>query len=267
MREAGGRGSQDYLETWFEDSLGNSPARHTDSGTFIGGHRGVVWIARCLILILANVGAAIGKFKSPHPPPPGYEVDRLGAGLWSRVLRWIKSLTTSIEASNAILAQSANERVYPAEPLVEASPDDLDDDHPTAGPSTKKRRKSVVRKEPPMEQDSDGQSAVLPPRNSKLQAKLKSKADAARLADKGSDDEGGGSGSDDDSDHYQPPDGAISLEEEGADGGDEGEGGEDHKRKSRKGKRALSKDRASKGMLPHVECFFLYLTNVYLRVV
>lgn len=250
-RVSGDPGTPDYLEGWFEDSLSTGPARHPESGTFIGGHRGVVWIVRCLIHTLANIGACIGKVKPPLPAPSGYQLDRLGSGLWSRCFTWLEKLCKGIEGSNKILAESAEERVYPPE-APEGGPDDASDDAPTAGPaSVKKKRRNTRRKQTSdSEEVLPKQPEILPPRQSKLLAKdrVKQAKTSRRDAQKGWGEESEESESDSgDSDRYEPPPDDAAGGNDGAIGDDEDDDAEPNNGKP-KDPRGHHEGRKTKGM-------------------
>jgi hypothetical protein len=112
-------GTVDFFEGWLEEARTTGLSRHQASGTFIGGHRGVVWVVRGLIKFLANIGACVGKLNPPIPAPENFELDRLGMIHWNRALRWCEEWRLELEKSNATLKETAAERMYPPEPTEE----------------------------------------------------------------------------------------------------------------------------------------------------
>lgn len=166
--------------------------RHQESGTIMGGPRGVVWVARCLIMTLANVGAALGKFNPPCPAPEGYELDRVSTGTWPRAIKWAKLWRDELTKSNAILQQSAAERLQPVEPVNAPAEGDStgtpvgESEEPRAKSTRARPKKQALTPEPSEEQTDNHQR---PGRKSKTEAKARTAAKALRRQRKGSDDD------------------------------------------------------------------------------
>jgi hypothetical protein len=91
------------------------PGRHEPSGTFVGGPRGIVWIARVLVKLLANLAASVGQFKPPEAAPIDYELDQMAEPTLHCRLKWCEEWVKAVKPSNEVLSATADECWHPAE--------------------------------------------------------------------------------------------------------------------------------------------------------
>jgi hypothetical protein len=110
VREEGRVG---FLEGWLHNALTGGSGWHAQSETYVGGPRGVVWIARAIVKLVANLGASTGVYDKPYPAPEGYDFRRVSAHDHSRALESWDEWNVALKRSNKVLEESAHERQQP----------------------------------------------------------------------------------------------------------------------------------------------------------
>ncbi|EUC58282.1 hypothetical protein RSOL_246350, partial [Rhizoctonia solani AG-3 Rhs1AP] len=100
-----------YFQIYIEDMLSSPLIRHAPSKTLIGGHNGVVWLVRGLILLVFNFAAVNGDLTPPCDPPPDCDVACLPLDELPNVLGYCQDLLEAIRESILVLSQTSKARL------------------------------------------------------------------------------------------------------------------------------------------------------------
>jgi hypothetical protein len=108
-------GHMTFLEGWLNSILTGGSAWHSPSETYPGGPRGVVWVARLVVKLVANIGASTGIYDKPYLPPERCDLNRINTHDHPCALGWWDELIIALKRSNKVLEGLARQRQQPPE--------------------------------------------------------------------------------------------------------------------------------------------------------
>ncbi|KAG9093697.1 hypothetical protein FS749_013927 [Ceratobasidium sp. UAMH 11750] len=99
-----------FFWAFVEVALTTGLLHHEESGTLLGGDSGMIQIIRPLLVLLFYLLAIRGNITLPETLPAELNVSTLPVKMYDRLLEWIDASIEALDATNAILRKTSEER-------------------------------------------------------------------------------------------------------------------------------------------------------------